>query len=236
MAQSHPFKALLLAGVTAFCVAGCGAVPEASNSRPSTAGSCAVQSAEARPPKHPIVELAACIARTDDLLDPDRLFHETLGIKDYGGLGVTSWGIQAGVGRRSDRNSLEHLPSGVDGFLFQRVDVEKFTVGGKRYLTVSLAPSRSCVTLADVVATFGNGYAISPHPVVAPAPALPGVISFPPAKAGKFPGVYYSAQRLFNGPVNGAVHFDFDYDECAHSIYVQRDLRTTDRPAKGEPR
>lgn len=228
MAQSHPVKATLLAAVTALCVAGCGVVPEGSNSSPSAAGSCAVQSAEARPPKHPIVELAACIARTDDLLDPDRLFHETLGIKNYGELDRTSWGIQAGVGRRSQSGEMQHLTNGVNGFLLQRVDVEKFTIGGKRHLSIDMDRAVACVTLRDVISTLGNDYAISPHPVIAPAQALPAVISTQSSRIDKVPGVYYSTQRLFKGPSTGRIHFDFGYDECARRISVQRDLIKND--------
>lgn len=228
MAQWHPFKARLLAGAAALSIAGCGVVPEASNSSTATAGSCAVQSAKARPPKHPIVELAACIARTDDLLDPDRLFRQTLGIKKdrhYGGSDEVARGIAIGV---NEAEAIQRLPEGIRSLFFQSIAVGKSTIGGRRELTINVVTSKSCVTLADVVATFGNGYAVSPHPVVAPAPALPGVISFLPAKTGKFPGVYYMAQRLFNGPINGTVHFDFDYDECVRRIYVQRDLKRND--------
>jgi hypothetical protein len=223
--QLHAIKATLLALVMAVSVAGCGVLPGVSSSNPSTATSCAVQSAEARPLKHPIVELAACIARTDDLSDPDRLFHETLGIKNdhnYGASKNVPWGISVAEG------TAEHLPEGIRWFFFQRVDVEKLTIGGKRHFTIDVAPSKSCVTLADVVATFGDGYAVSPHPVIAPAPALPGATPAFPAKTGKFPGVYYLAPRLFKGPSNGRVHFEFDYYECANRINVQRDLGTND--------
>lgn len=228
MAQWHPFKARLLAGAAALSIAGCGVVPEASNSSTATAGSCAVQSAKARPPKHPIVELAACIARTDDLSEPDRLFHETLGIKNYGEVGRTSWGIQAGVGRRSQSGEMQHLTNGVDGFLLQRVDVEKFTIGGKRHLSIDMDRAVACVTLRDVISTFGDDYAVSPHPVIAPSPASPAVISTRPSRIDKVPGVYYSTQRLFKGSGNGRVHFDFGYDECARRISVQRDLMKND--------
>lgn len=225
MAQWHPFKARLLAGVTALSLAGCGVLPEASNSSTAMAGSCAVQSAEVQAPKHPIVELAACIARTDDLTDPDRLFHETLEIKNdrnYGASKNVPWGISVGA------KTGKHLPSGIELFFYQRVDVDKFTIGGKRHFTIDVRPAQSCVTLSDVIATFGDGYRVSPRPVVAPAPDMPSVISPPPSKTGKFPGVYYVAPRLFKGPNNGRVHFEFDYYECANRINVQRDLRTFD--------
>jgi hypothetical protein len=223
--QLQAIKAALLALVMAVSVAACGVLPRVSNFNSSAATSCAVQSAEARPPKHPSVELAACIARTDDLSDPDRLFHETLGIKNdrnYGASKNVPWGISVGEG------TAEHLPAGIESFFFQRVDVDKFTIGGKRHFTIDVASSKSCVTLADVIATFSDGYSVSPRPIVAPAPALPGVVPSPPAQTGKFPGIFYVAPRFFKGASNGRVHFDFGYYECARRINVQRDLKSND--------
>ena len=226
MKQLHAFKAVLLALATAVSVAGCGVLPGVSNSNSSTAASCAVQSAEARAPKHPIVELAWCIARTDDLSDPNRLFHETLEIKndrDYSGSRNVPWRISAGAGKAED---LQHLPAGVSNFYYTRADDDRPRIGGERYLSFAVDIRKSCVTLADVVATFGDGFTVPPHRTVAPAVASPGVVPSPPFQTGKLQGIFYVTPRFFKGPRNGRVEFDFSYYECVGRITVQRDLES----------
>ncbi|SDJ06821.1 hypothetical protein [Variovorax sp. OV700] len=226
MKQLRAFKALLLALAAAVSVAGCGVLPGGSNFNSSTTASCAVQSAEARPPKHPIVELAWCIARTDDLSDPNRLFHETLEIKndrDYSESRNVPWRISAGAGNAEE---LQHLPAGVSNFYYTRADDDRPRIGGKRYFSFAVDIRKSCVTLADVIATFGDGFTVSPHRTVAPAVALPGVVPSPPFQTGKLQGIFYVTPRFFKGPSNGRVEFDFSYYECVGRITVQRDLES----------
>ncbi|QGW84645.1 hypothetical protein [Variovorax paradoxus] len=225
MKQLHVFKAVLLALAMAVSVAGCGVLPGVSNFNSSTAASCAVQSAEARPPKHPIIELAWCIARTDDLSDPNRLFHETLEIKNgrnYSESRNAPRRIPAGV----EAEELQHLPAGVGNFYYTRADDDRPKFGGKRYFSFAVDIRKSCVTLADVIATFGDGFTVSPHRTVAPAVALPGVVPTPPFQTGKLQGIFYVTPRFFKGPRNGRIEFDFSYYECVGGITVQRDLES----------
>ncbi len=227
MKQLHAFKAVLLALATAVSVAGCGVLPGVSNFNSSTAASCAVQSAESRPPKHPIVELAWCIARTDDLSDPNRLFHETLKTKNDRD-DSESRNVPRRITAGAEAEELQHLPAGVGNFYYTRADDDRPRFGGKRYFSFDVDIRKSCVTLADVIATFGDGFTVSPHRTVAPAVALPGVVPTPPFQTGKLQGIFYVTPRFFKRPSNGRVEFDFSYYECVGRITVQRDLRTKD--------
>ena len=227
MKQLHAFKAVLLALATAVSVAGCGVLPGGSNFNSSTTASCAVQSAKARPPKHPIVELAWCIARTDDLSDPNRLFHETLKIKnDPDDSESRNVPRRIPAGAEAEAEELRHLPAGVSNFYYTRADDDRPRFGGKRYFSFAVDIRKSCVTLADVIATFGDGFTVSPHRTVAPAVALPGVVPTPPFQTGKLQGIFYVTPRFFKGPRNGRIEFDFSYYECVGGITVQRDLES----------
>ncbi|MDP9931270.1 hypothetical protein [Variovorax paradoxus] len=227
MKQLRAFKALLLALAAAVSVAGCGVLPGGSNFNSSTTASCAVQSAKARPPKHPIVELAWCIARTDDLSDPNRLFHETLKIKnDRDDSESRNVPRRIPAGAEAEAEELRHLPAGVSNFYYTRADDDRPRFGGKRYFSFAVDIRKSCVTLADVIATFGDGFTVSPHRTVAPAVALPGVVPTPPFQTGKLQGIFYVTPRFFKGPRNGRIEFDFSYYECVGGITVQRDLES----------
>jgi len=227
MKQLRAFKALLLALAAAVSVAGCGVLPGGSNFNSSTTASCAVQSAKARPPKHPIVELAWCIARTDDLSDQNRLFHETLKIKnDPDDSESRNVPRRIPAGAEAEAEELRHLPAGVSNFYYTRADDDRPRFGGKRYFSFAVDIRKSCVTLADVIATFGDGFTVSPHRTVAPAVALPGVVPTPPFQTGKLQGIFYVTPRFFKGPRNGRIEFDFSYYECVGGITVQRDLES----------
>ncbi|MFZ3121501.1 MAG: hypothetical protein WA159_24650 [Variovorax sp.] len=167
------------------------------------------------------MELAWCIAETDDLYDPGHLFNGTLAIKHYSTSEGITWGVQAGS---RGSNDFQHLPKGVIGFLFQRKDPKELNEAGRRRFGFSIDPQKSCVTQDDIFATFGRDYWISPAPIKVPGVAPPGSASPRTGKAIAIYGLFYKSPRLFKGDSSGAVYFDFDYYECANYVRIQRDL------------
>ena len=221
MKRLRRFEVALLTLATVVSVAGCGVLPETLKPNTSTTKSCAAHSAETRAPKHPIVELAWCIAARDDLYDPDHLFHETLGIRNY----YTSpepvpWGIQV----RADGEEIRHLPAGIRGFSFQRQNPEKPHEPGLGYLSFNVDPQNSCVRMEDIFATFGEDYRLSQVPIsipASPAPTAPPTSQQP--RVNPY-GISYRQAHFFRARQSGSVNFDFSYKECLQHIDVQRNL------------
>jgi len=208
--------------VAAAAVAGCGAPPvaQAPKAPAAKAMSCTERSAAARPPKNPIVELAWCIAETDNLYDPDHLFHETLGIRDYGTSEGITWGVKAGAGANKNKD----LPKGIGDFFFTRKSPKGLNEPGNRYLSFDVDPRKSCVRMADIAATFGEDYWLSAVPISVPAPALAGASpSLQELKPNPY-GIFYKSPRLFMRDASGSVNFDFRYGECVVHIDLQRSL------------
>lgn len=221
------FKIALL---TIAAIEGCGSPPSLQQTEtvPSDATatpgavplSCVERSAATRPPKHPIVELAWCIAETDELYDPDHLFHENLGIAKYGVSEGVTWGIQ--VGANAKENS--RLPEGIRAFIFMRKNPKGIDQPGDRYLSFELNPKDFCVRITDVEATFGTDSWLSAVPLAIPAPKSDN-ISLAPLKNKKNPyGVFYKSPRLFMRDVSGQVSFYFAYEECVRNIAIQSSL------------
>lgn len=222
MKRLRRFKPALL--VIATAVTGCGTPPamrpSEANTPPVKAMSCTEKSASARPPKNPIVELAWCIAETDDLYDPDHLFYETLGIKNYGASEGITWGVQAAAGTSESR----HLPNGIGDFFFQRKSPKGLNEPGSRYLSFDINPQKSCLRMADIAATFGEDFWLSAIPISVPAPALAGASpTLQKPKLNPY-GIFYKSPRLFMRDASGAVSFYFQYGECAVQVTLQRGL------------
>ena len=222
MKRLRRFKPVLL--VIAAGVAGCGAPPVMQPSQaiaPTVkAMSCTERSASARPPKNPIVELAWCIAETDDLYDPDHLFHETLGIKNYGTSEGITWGVQAAAGT----NERRHLPQGIGDFFFQRKSPKGVSEPGSRYLSFDINPQKSCVRMTDIAATFGEDFWLSAIPISVPSPAVTGTSpSIQKPKLNPY-GIFYRSPRLFMKDASGAASFYFRHDECVVQVTLQRGL------------
>jgi hypothetical protein len=176
MTEILKFKLALL---TTVAIAGCGSPPsllqleavplEATATSTTNPMSCVERSAAARPPKHPIVELAWCIAETDELYDPDHLFHETLGIKNYSTSEGINWGLQAGANGKENAK----LPGGVR-FLFMRKTPKGPNEPGDRYLSISMDYRNACVRMKDIAPTFGEYSWSMAVPIIIPSPALLG--------------------------------------------------------------
>ncbi|MFZ3121503.1 MAG: hypothetical protein WA159_24660 [Variovorax sp.] len=173
------------------------------------------------------MELVWCIAETDDLYDPDHLFHETLGIKNYRRLESVGSAIQALAGGRFHADEIRHLPTGLSGFFYTRSIPTTPETPGRRYLSLSVDPEKSCIRMEDIFATFGRDYRLSPVPIRVPSPTLPGTSpSHEPQKLNPY-GVSYQSARLFGGHPSGYVSFRFDYGECVLDINLQRNLDLT---------
>lgn len=221
-ALKQEMRWLVLAPLAVLCAA-CNAPNIAPDWMPTDFGSnvsCAEQSTQAKPPKNALVELAWCIAHSDDLTNADHLFHQTLEIASFSRSEGIRWGVQAGV--RTDREPNSRLPAGIVGFLYQRVDPTSVYPRGRRYLDFGINRKVSCVTREDVFATFGRDFSRPPEPPVAPAPLQAG--ASPPTPAPKQHDIYaaeFRSPRLFSGDPNGSVTFRFDYKECAEHVAIQ---------------
>ena len=230
--ENHEMKRLLklkIALLTMAAIAGCGSPPSLQemesaplqvNASPSAVPlSCVERSAAARPPKHPIVELVWCIAETDELYDPDHLFHETLGIKNYSTSEGINWGLQAGANGKENAK----LPGGVR-FLFMRKTPKGPNEPGDRYLSISMDYRNACVRMKDIAPTFGEYSWSMAVPIIIPSPALLGASS-PSLKSKVNPyGIFFKSPRLFMNDASGSVSFTFNYEECVSHVSIQRDL------------
>jgi hypothetical protein len=226
MTEILKFKLALL---TTVAIAGCGSPPsllqseavplEATATSTTNPMSCVERSAAARPPKHPIVELAWCIAETDELFDPDHLFHDTLGIEKY----TTSEGITWGLKTGGDPNKNVKLPKGIRYFTFQRTSPKGNSEPGLRNLLIDLDYQKVCVKMPDVKATFGDDSWLSPIQVSAPAPANKN-FPFASREISGPADIFYKSPRLFMRDISGSVSFDFRNNECVEHISIQRAL------------
>jgi hypothetical protein len=185
------------------------------------AKSCIERSASTLPPKHPIVELAWCIAETDDLYDPDKLFRKTLKIDNYKifkqDIGIRAFNLE-------NSQQFKCLVDGVAGFEYTRTLPEEVDRPGNRYLSFNVDSKKACVKMSDVEATFGKDYWFSAVPIAVSNSAAKSMAMSALNKNSNPYGVSYKSPRLFMGDVNGAVNFDYEYKECIRSINIQRRL------------
>ena len=213
--------------ITFFAIAGCVnpqvSSPSKGNASRVDASSCTERSAAAGPPKNAIVELAWCIAETDNLYDPDHLFHKTLGIKDYG-IAEVPFGVRAFAG--GNHENFDRLPVGILGFQYMRNNPEVPQTNGDRYLSFGIDLKKSCVKLEDVFATFGRDFEVSPVPIKVPSPAVPGTSVGTAPKISSIFGVFYKSPGVFIDDSSAFVQFTFDYFECANHISIQRNFFT----------
>jgi hypothetical protein len=235
--ENHEMKRLLklkIALLTMAAIAGCGSPPslqemesaplQVNGSPSAVALSCVERSAAARPPKHPIVELAWCIAETDELFDPDHLFHDTLGIEKY----TTSEGITWGLKTGGDPNQNVKLPKGIRYFSFLRKIPKANSELGKRDFSIQLESKNSCVRMSDVMATFGADSWLTAVPIAIPSPATAvGSPSFVKRESNPY-GIFYKSPRLFMRDASGSVSFFFRNEECVEYISLQRDLNSNE--------
>jgi hypothetical protein len=231
--ENNEMKRLLklkIALLTMAAIAGCGSPPSLQemesaplqvNASPSAVPlSCVERSAAARPPKHPIVELVWCIAETDELYDPDHLFHETLGIKKYTTSEGVPWGIKTGAGA----NENTQLPAGIFSFIFERKTLKGIDEPGNRYLSISMGYPGVCVKTADVEATFGKDSWLTAVPIVVPSSASAGVLPLSSKSKVNPYGIFFKSPRLFMRDASGSVSFIFKNEECLSHITIQRNL------------
>ena len=223
MKQSRRFTPAIL--IVAAAIAGCSAPPIAQAPKASTPAatpvSCTERSAAARPPKNPIVELAWCIAETDNLYDPDHLFHETLGLKDYGTAEVP-WGTRAFAGDK--REQFDHLPVGILGFEYTRKSPEAHQAYGDRYFSFELDPKKACVRMEDIFATFGQDFRLSQVPISVPSPASNPVPNSTEQIERNPYGISYRTPALFRSDSRGSVNFDFRHETCLLHVDLQRSV------------
>jgi hypothetical protein len=230
MKRLRDVELILLAAIA---IAGCSAIPGTQTAEvvPSAsaaplvmpAKSCVERSADAVPPKNPIVELAWCIAETDELYDSDHLFKETLGIKKYGISEGIVWGVQAGAyGKENPK-----LPKGVS-FLFMRKDPKGPNDPGNRYLSIDIDHQKFCVRRADIAATFGEDSWLSAVPVfVFGSVTASKTLSISKEKKNPY-GIFFKSPRLFMRDASGSVDFFFQYGECITHLAIQRNLEFID--------
>lgn len=216
--------------LTTATVAGCSALPNKQEIEAAPASvtaflsaaptSCIERSAAALPPKHPIVELAWCIAETDELFDPDHLFRETLGISNYKTSEGITWGIKTG----GDPDQNANLPKGIRYFTFLRRTPKGNGEPGNRNFSIDLEPKDSCVRMSDVVATFGVDSWLTAIPIAIPSPAVTGGAASSLKKELNPYGIFYKSPRFFRRDISGSVSFFFRNQECVDYISLQRDL------------
>lgn len=199
---------------------------------PTAETTCAASSKAAPLPRHPIAELAWCIAAKDNLWSPEHLFHDTLAIPKYTTSEGITWGIQAGAG--SKNTPIENLPEGVASILYQRVEpkINSHPAPGHINLVVDLVPSTNCLSLESLTAIFGSEYWLMEQPLVAPVPVLPGARLSHERARGIY-GVIFKSPRLFMGNPSGRVNFRFEYTKCAKNFTVYRDLDLQSHGKKG---
>lgn len=165
-------------------------------------------------PQHPLVEFIWHIAATDDLRDPQHLFVETLGVKNFSGVATYPTHI------RANTKAMATWPAGLEDASYMRVDAKDPQTPGHRDLDFTIDTTLACVRFDDLFATFGKDYWLPPAPIIAPYPssAPPGN---PPKKDHNISSMVFKSPYLFQGDPEGFIRFRFDYHHCANAVFLR---------------